>query len=275
MKTNLFNDVVNAVQRPIIHGGEFGMLMAYQQISQLGIKLCYSGHGADEFWGYQDSDYFPLLSMAFSPDMHSEHYLRQYYFRGHHESWREFLNKSIYPSFSVDQTQIEDMIWDKIFAEYRRAPFVDPYKKGRYHMMRRFLLYVNNMVDRTSMYCSVEDRSVFQNMEMVKLAFALPEFVKNRQGISQCKPFLKQAFSNLLPDNILHRPKIGFQPPRHELFREICLTILTECQPFNLQIKHEQLTNFPMNQLLFLASSQLIMNKLNEFKHRYEKRDFL
>ena len=67
MKTNLLNDVVNAVQRPIIHGGELGMLMAYQKISQLGIKLCYSGHGADEFWGYQDSDYFPLLSMDFHP----------------------------------------------------------------------------------------------------------------------------------------------------------------------------------------------------------------
>lgn len=275
MQRHLLMDAINAVQRPIIHGGELGMLMAYQQISQMGVRVCYSGHGADELWGYQDSDYFPLLSMKFLPDMHSEYYLRQYYLQAHHTPWTVFLDQYIYPRFSVGQSQIEDMIWDRIFSEYRRAPFLDPYKKGRYHMMRRFLIYVNNMVDRTSMYSSVEDRPVFQTLEMVKLAFALPEYIKNRQGIGHCKPFLKQAFSNLLPDSILQRPKIGFQPPRHELFREMCLSILVENQPFDLQIKSDTLTRFPMNQLLFLGSTQLIVNKLNEFRKIFYKRDLL
>lgn len=273
MKANLLGDGVNAVQRPIVHGGELGMLMAYQQMSQLGIKVCYSGHGADELWGYQDSDYFPLLSMAFTPDMHSEYYLRHYYFRKHHESWTLFLNQFIYPVFSVNQARMEAMSWERIFAEYRRAPFLDPYKKARYHMMKRFLLYVNNMVDRTSMYYSVEDRPVFQSMEMVKLAFALPEYIKNRQGIGHCKPFLKQAFSSLLPDAVLQRPKIGFQPPRHEQFRAMCLNILAEEQPLGLKIPFEKLATFPMNQLLFLASTQRILCKLNEFNNRFYRRD--
>lgn len=268
MKGNLLNEVVEAVQRPIIHGGELGMLMAYQQISQLGIKVCYSGHGADELWGYQDSDYFPLLSMAFTADMHSEHYLREYYFQAPHEPWADFLKQTIFPAFSVHQDQMKEKIWEMIFSEYRSAPFLDPYKKARYHMLRRFLLYVNNMVDRASMYYSVEDRPVFQSIEMVTLAFALPEYIKNRQGIGHCKPFLKQAFSNLLPDNVLHRPKVGFQPPRHELFRKMCLDILDTDQPFGLKISVEKLAHFPMNQLFFLASTKRILNRLSEFKQR-------
>src|SRR5262249_52745992 len=35
-RNNLLIDTVNAVQRPIIHGGEMGMMMAYEQISGLG-----------------------------------------------------------------------------------------------------------------------------------------------------------------------------------------------------------------------------------------------
>lgn len=271
----LVHEVVQAVQRPIIHGGEMGMLMAYQQMSQLGIKVCYSGHGADEFWGYQDSDYFPLLSLNFSADMHSEYYLKGYYFGAHHQPWLEFLNEYIFPLFSRKQTDIEALIWDKVFAEYKRAPFIDPYKKARYHMMKRFLVYVNNMVDRTSMYYSVEDRPVFQNLAMVNMAFQLPEFVKNRQGISSCKPFLKKALAHLLPNEILNRPKVGFQPPKHDCFRDVCLQILAENQPFNLSIAQQQLQKFPLNQLLFLTSSQLIINQLNEFKKNFYKRSLL
>lgn len=75
-------------------------------------------------------------------------------------------------------------------------------------------------VDIASMAHSLEARSPFLDHEFMEFAATIPFELKVRGRIK--KYILKQALAGLLPDQILHRPKMGFGVPidhwlRHEL----------------------------------------------------------
>jgi asparagine synthase (glutamine-hydrolysing) len=72
-------------------------------------------------------------------------------------------------------------------------------------------------VDIASMACSLEVRSPFMDHEVVEFAASLPLKYKQRR-ISR-KHVLKQAFSDLIPPEILNRSKKGFGVPLHQWFR--------------------------------------------------------
>ncbi|MBN2375045.1 MAG: asparagine synthase (glutamine-hydrolyzing) [Sedimentisphaerales bacterium] len=82
---------------------------------------------------------------------------------------------------------------------------------------------INTKIDRAGMSVALELRSPFQDHKLMELAHSLPtHFLHNgRLG----KLILRRAYSNLLPEKVLHRKKLGFGVPvgrwfRHEL-REI------------------------------------------------------
>jgi asparagine synthase (glutamine-hydrolysing) len=75
-------------------------------------------------------------------------------------------------------------------------------------------------VDIASMAHSLEARSPFLDHEFMEFAATIPSNLKVRGRVK--KHILKRALSGLLPDEILHRPKMGFGMPidhwfRHEL----------------------------------------------------------
>jgi asparagine synthase (glutamine-hydrolysing) len=75
-------------------------------------------------------------------------------------------------------------------------------------------------VDIASMAHSLEARSPFLDHEFMEFAATIPSDLKVRGRVK--KYILKRALSGLLPDEILHRPKMGFGVPidhwfRHEL----------------------------------------------------------
>ncbi len=72
-------------------------------------------------------------------------------------------------------------------------------------------------VDITSMANSIEVRSPFLDHPLMEFAAALPPSLKIR-GV-QKKYLLKQAMADLLPREILDRPKHGFAVPLHQWFR--------------------------------------------------------
>ena len=73
-------------------------------------------------------------------------------------------------------------------------------------------------MDRTSMAHSLEVRSPFLDAELVEFAARLPTHLKAR-GLS-LKRVLKHAVSDLLPTEILDRPKRGFGVPLDRWFRQ-------------------------------------------------------
>lgn len=71
--------------------------------------------------------------------------------------------------------------------------------------------------DRMSMAASLELRPPFLDVRLVELAFRLPSSVKLRRGTT--KWVVKQVAARRLPDEIVHRRKIGFTVPLDAWFR--------------------------------------------------------
>ena len=69
-------------------------------------------------------------------------------------------------------------------------------------------------VDRASMRVSLECRVPLLDTGIIEFMFSLPEEMVYFNG--QLKGLLKLAYRDILPENILHRPKHGFSiPVRH------------------------------------------------------------
>jgi asparagine synthase (glutamine-hydrolysing) len=71
--------------------------------------------------------------------------------------------------------------------------------------------HFNQRVDRMTMLNSVEARVPFQDNEVVDLALSLPFGVKAPRG--QSKRLLKEAFTGVIPEFVLRRPKRPFAAP--------------------------------------------------------------
>jgi asparagine synthase (glutamine-hydrolysing) len=71
--------------------------------------------------------------------------------------------------------------------------------------------------DRMSMAASVELRPPFLDVDVVDLAFSLPSRMKVRSGTG--KWVVRQLARDLLPPEIVDRPKVGFRVPMDAWFR--------------------------------------------------------
>jgi asparagine synthase (glutamine-hydrolysing) len=72
-------------------------------------------------------------------------------------------------------------------------------------------------VDKLTMANAIEARVPFLDHELVELAMAMPEDQKIQDGVG--KPVVKKAMADLLPHDLLWRPKQGFGTPVSEWFR--------------------------------------------------------
>ncbi|MEK7377129.1 MAG: asparagine synthase (glutamine-hydrolyzing) [Candidatus Margulisiibacteriota bacterium] len=74
-------------------------------------------------------------------------------------------------------------------------------------------------VDIATMAFSLEGRSPFLDNKFMKLTAQMPDTLKLK-GFYGNKYILKKAFSDLIPKDILYRPKMGFGLPIREWFRK-------------------------------------------------------
>ena len=74
-------------------------------------------------------------------------------------------------------------------------------------------------VDKMTMATSVEARVPFLDHRIVELAFRIPGSLKVKDGVT--KYILKAALRDLLPAEIIHRPKVGFHVPVTRWFEEV------------------------------------------------------
>lgn len=81
------------------------------------------------------------------------------------------------------------------------------------HLLIQSFLSAHNFLysDKTSMATSVELRVPFMDVELMRLAAAIPEHLKLHRG--DPKYILKKAMSSSLPREVLDRSKVGFGAP--------------------------------------------------------------
>ena len=99
----------------------------------------------------------------------------------------------------------------------RTAHFAD---RIAYTSLRRWVAEDSNMrVDKMSMAMSIEARAPFEDHALVNFGLSLPLDYKLRGG--GFKTILKDAVRDLMPAEILNRPKWGFIPPSSDWLRTV------------------------------------------------------
>ena len=100
----------------------------------------------------------------------------------------------------------------------RGAGTDDPLALIQYLDLKTYLVGdINTKVDRASMAHSLEVREPLMDHELVEWLASLPSDLKIRGGES--KFLLKKSMEGKLPDDIMHRPKMGFAVPLARWFR--------------------------------------------------------
>jgi asparagine synthase (glutamine-hydrolysing) len=132
----------------------------------------------------------------------------------------------------------------EVFREHgRRARSKDPLALVQYLDYKTWLVGdINTKVDRASMAHSLEVREPLMDHELVQWLATLPSHLKIRAG--EGKWVFKSALQNMLPNDLLYRPKMGFSVPmaswlRGPLAQRMCDSVLSErmmgCGYFNRQ----------------------------------------
>ena len=108
---------------------------------------------------------------------------------------------------------------ERLWADAEAAdPSADLFQKMTYvELKQRLSELLLQRLDRIAMLSSVEGREPFLDHELVQFAMALPPRMKHRNG--QGKYVLRQAVRDILPAEILNRPKQGFGTPMVEWLR--------------------------------------------------------
>ncbi len=228
---------------PVIGAAMFPMFYV-SQLAARQVKVCLGGQGADEiFGGYARyalgrpsqvirSWFAGRRGRATSSDSTSEvggNLRRQ--FSDTRTIYRLLRNggnllnweKSYFENFA----KIPEASWARVFQSpafysrercsqlfhetVSRSPAADPGDKIMYWDAQTYLTGLFHQDDRMSMAVSLESRVPLADPRLVRFAFRTGFDVKFRGGAS--KWLLRQAVSDILPQSVLTRRKVGFDTP--------------------------------------------------------------
>jgi len=107
---------------------------------------------------------------------------------------------------------------ERYVRAYEQAPATDSLSRAQYADLKIWLPGdILTKVDRTSMAVSLEAREPLLDHRLVEFAARLPARMRLRGG--EGKWLMKRALAGRLPDEILHRRKMGFVTPISAWFR--------------------------------------------------------
>ena len=193
--------VIAAMSEPMTSHDAIGFYLLSEEVSKH-IKVVQSGQGADEvFGGYH---WYPRMMQA--NDAVAE-YARAYFDRDHVE-----MNEALVPRFMNGDCSREFV--EMFFA---RLPDASPIDKVL-RLDTQIMLVDDPVkrVDNMTMAWGLEARVPFLDHELVELAMRMPAGMKVRSG---GKYILKQAARNLVPDEVIDRPKGYFPMPALKYLR--------------------------------------------------------
>lgn len=128
------------------------------------------------------------------------------------QGWRGALDaaRMSLPSSSEDDAAM----FDEIGMTGRGGSFLD---RLLYFQSKTYMSALLMKQDKMSMAASIETRVPYLDHLLVELAFSLPDSAKINGSIG--KHLLRQVGMDLLPAEVIHRPKMGFPVPIAQWFR--------------------------------------------------------
>jgi asparagine synthase (glutamine-hydrolysing) len=244
LDTRLFADFfprfIHYMDEPVTEGPGI-TLYFLSQFAARHVKVVLSGEGADElFAGYPIYQYMKLIERYRSiPQAMRKGILNpllrtlwpstkigKYTYLSELPLERRYLNVNLY------DIRLRERLYTKGFR--RELNDFDPlgdltqiYKKSGSADVLAKMLYVDTKewlpndilikADRMSMAASLELRCPFLDYRVVEYAATIPSRYKLRYG--QTKYILRQAIADLVPKQVLRRPKMGFPVPMAAMFR--------------------------------------------------------
>lgn len=144
-------------------------------------------------------------------------------------AWMRMLDWAHFPALLRDEALAARApgALDALLTPLLNAPDVRHFaERIAYTSLNLWIPEDSNMrVDKMTMLMSVEARAPLEDHRLVALALSLPLAYKLRGG--DFKAIFKDAVRDLVPDQILQRPKWGFMPPASDWLRT-CLRPLVE-----------------------------------------------
>ena len=164
-----------------------------------------NGQGADELW----YGYYPKIWNWFSNLFHEDfnsHSIRQYFTnRKNNSAVFGLLSSYVYSRFDYF---VQDVI-EKILSSTKES---NNHKKITLFMVKTVLASLLNFEDATSMLSSVEVRVPFLDHRFVEMALSL-DSEAHLGSTKKGKDFLKKAFNNYLPSEVIEREKSPLPKP--------------------------------------------------------------
>ncbi|MFM9903219.1 MAG: asparagine synthase (glutamine-hydrolyzing) [Pyrinomonadaceae bacterium] len=210
-------------------------------LAQKHVKVVLTGEGSDEtLAGYgRYAKALKLLHYGGKYERFAPDFLRQVVKRGV-TTLPASLNQKLSRTFLSRKADIENLFFDnfsifpaamqnELFSAETKSKIAEtnPYTRQNQWLAKTDaeelldqLLYVDIKTylhellmkqDQMSMAASVESRVPFLDHKLVEMSAKMPVKMKIRGG--QTKWVLREAMKGILPDEILHRPKMGFPVP--------------------------------------------------------------
>lgn len=151
-------------------------------------------------------------------------------------SWIGLLHHDAAEALTRLQSPTHDPVVERLEAEFARTAHWDD-EIARVLMADVTHVLPHDMldkVDRASMWNSLEVRSPFLDRRVLPLAFSFPG--DRHVGLLQTKRVLRSVFQDLLPPEIVHRPKRGFGIPLGEWMRGPLAHLLDILSPSELKV---------------------------------------
>ena len=237
----LFYQLLEHMDDPI---GDFSIFPTYliSQLARAQVKVVLSGDGGDELFGgyeaYQAQQlaaiYHKLpatlrkgvmepLVAALPPQAQkkglinrSKRFLEGAGLGEHlgHARWRQFLDAPLRRKLFSPEAKIDlnGAAGNHITRLFREAAGLSPVNRCLYVDLKSYLCdNILTKVDRMSMAASLEARVPYLDVELVELAFRIPDHLKvNRRST---KILLKRVAERHVPRECIYRPKQGFSIP--------------------------------------------------------------
>jgi len=225
---NLLDDFCLYGDQPFSVSSGLGLLAIARAAREAGVKVLLSGDGADEiFGGYSWYEHLPAvrdevnMPASLNDDTSSQNYtmklderlnrLGQY--NAHKRAWAWHYYASEKEKSGLFSDQLKEQVQSSLryFNQYNPAEI---WKSEDYVRQDRMFYLPNEMlrkVDRMTMAYSVEGRAPFVAPSVLAHADKLKYSHLVKDG--SLKWVLRQAFRDILPSDIIDRPKHGFNVP--------------------------------------------------------------
>jgi asparagine synthase (glutamine-hydrolysing) len=243
---------------PLAHPSSVALYFVSKLAAQH-VKVVLTGEGSDESLGGYERYYKTILNLKFGAPYHklTVEPLRRM-MRASIDSFpaNSKVRQKLARTFLYRTPDIENLYFDN-FAVFtnamqremltertkEQAGFLDPYQVMRdyfegsdaatlldrmlYADLKTYLHELLMKQDQMSMAASLESRVPFLDHKLVEFSARLPARMKIRRGRTT-KYILRESMKNILPEEILTRPKMGFPVPVGAWFRGAFRNVIDE-----------------------------------------------